>query len=229
MSKNLKPQIHIYFPEASNRGRKIDLCEHFYIKYSFQRKITKAKIVPYAEDNEEDFEKAIKAKSKKNSIFKNDLFFIVLDTDIKPNRENVGVVITQISALNRKYRDAKIILSGRSFEVWLCMYGRQQYNTPFSDQDKLNSDVLGINRYEKKEIWYRQNADRLYDDYLTAKDASILSKQNVYQSTPMPPPSGYDLVRENPDFSNHSVVSYLVNATPFTYFEQLIAVLTSYE
>lgn len=228
MSKNLKPQIHIFFPEASCRGNKIDLCEHFYIKHSFLRKVTKAVIKFYAEDHEKDFERAIIEKNKKNSNTKNDLFFIVLDTDISANRANINSVINHISALNRKYNnDAEIILSGRSFEVWLCMYNRTQYTTPFTNQSKLNSDVFSS--YEKKERWYQSNRDRLYNDYDDAKRASILSKQNVYPTTLNPAPSGYNLVHNNPDFSIPAIVRYLVTTTPFTYFEHLIDTLKLYE
>lgn len=228
MSRPLKPQIHIFFPEASHRGNKIDLCEYFFIKHSFQRKVTKAKIVPYAEDFEKDFNNAIKEKNKKKSLTSHDLFFIVLDTDINANRANKATIASQISLLNKKYgEDAKIILSGRSFEVWLCMYGRQQYTTPYTSQTNLNNDVISL--YEKKESWYLENATRLYDQYPNAKEASILSKQNVYNSTPNQPPTGNDLVNEIPDFSNFAVIDYLVSTTPFTYIEHLIDNIKEYE
>lgn len=228
MSRPIKPQIHIFFPEASHRGNRIDLCEHFFIKHSFQRKVTNVKIIHYAEEFEKKFILAIKNKNKNNSISSQDSFFIVMDTDIKPNRENVHSVISQIQSYAKTYgNNAQIILSGRSFEVWLCMYDRQQYTAPFTNQSRLNSDVKSS--YEKKEIWYIKNATRLYDDYLQAKDASILSKRNVYNTTPTPTPSKYDLVNAIPDFSDHSVVSYLVNTTPFTYFEHLIDSIREYE
>ncbi|RDU37288.1 hypothetical protein DRW41_05395 [Neobacillus piezotolerans] len=228
MARTIKPQIHILFPEASHRGNKIDLCEHFFIKHSFQRKVTKAIIISYPEEFEKNFKLALKSKNKKKSINPQDLFFIVLDTDIKPNRENVNTVISQIQSFEKTYgNDIKIILSGRSFEVWLCMYGRQQYTTPFTDQSRLNSDVK--TSYEKKEKWFIENATRLYEDYPQAKIASILSKQNVFNNTSGPPPSGYDLVNAIPNFSNAVVINYLVNTTPFTYFEHLIGTLLDYE
>lgn len=227
MNRNIKPQIHIYFPEASHRGNKIDLCEYFFIKHSFQRKITQAKIVPHAEEFEKDFNVAIRNSNKKNSVTVNDLFFIVLDTDIHANRTNLGTVITQIQSLNQKYSNAKIILSGRSFEVWLCMYGRQQYTTPYTNQSNLNSDVN--HTYEKKEKWYLENATRLYDEYPNAKQSSVLSKQNVYNTTPSSPPNGHDLVNDIPDFSISAVVTFLASTTPFTYIEHLIDTIKQYE
>jgi hypothetical protein len=228
MSRRIKPQIHIFFPEASHRGNKIDLCEFFFIRHSFQRKVRLAKIVSYAEDFEKDFKIAIKEKNKKNSLNSHDLFFIVLDTDINANRANVGTVISQLQTLNQKYgNDAKIILSGRSFEVWLCMYGRQQYTKPFTSQSDLNNDVKYM--YEKKEKWYIDNAVRLYDQFQNAKAASILSKQNVYQTTHNPPPHGFNLVNNLPDFSNQVVLNYLVGTTPFTYIEHLIDTIKQYE
>lgn len=230
MSRKLKPHIHIFFPEASHRGNKIDLCEHFFIKHSFQRKVTQAKIVSYAEDFEKDFNMEIKSKKKRYSPNPSDLFFIVLDTDITANRTNIDNVISQIQSLNNKYGDdAHIILSGRSFEVWLCMYNRQEYTTPYNSQDELNRDVISSTKYVKKESWYINNADRLYDQYPNAKTASILSKKNVFKTTPTQPPDGIDLVYKIPNLSNIAVIHYLVNTTPFTYIEHLIGTIKQYE
>jgi len=227
MVRPLVPKIHIFFPEASNRGKKIDLCEHFFITHSFSRKI-KAKIESYAEAFEADFKKAIKEKNKKNSPYAHDLFFVVLDTDINANRANINIVRQQIQTLVTKYAgDADIILSGRSFEVWLCMYGRTQYTKPYIDQDILNSDVYSS--YEKKEKWYLENADRLYKEYPNAKKASILSKSNVFNITELPPPTGFNLIQDLPDLSNSAVLNYLVQTTPFTYFEHLIECLNQYK
>lgn len=152
----------------------------------------------------------------------------MLDTDIKANRGNASIVISQIHALNQYYgRDATIILSSRSFEVWLCMYGRQLYTKPYTSQSELNSDVIAS--YEKKEQWYIDNATRLYDEYPSAIQASRVSKQQVYATTPDPPPDGVDLIDSIPDFSNQAITNYLVKTTPFTYIEHLINVLTQYE
>jgi hypothetical protein len=226
--RNLKPQIHIFFPEASNRGNRIDLCEYFYIKHSYQRRVNNAKIVPYAESFEKDFNQALRNALRRRSTTSHDLFFIVLDTDISANRANASTIISQIHRLSQKYNNkAKIILSGRSFEVWLCMYGRQQFTTPYTTQSNLNSDVDPA--YEKKEPWYLQNAERLYIEYPNARNASILSKQNVFVTTSHPPPIGHDLINDLPDFSNIAVVTYLVNTTPFTYIEHLIDTLRQYE
>jgi hypothetical protein len=171
---------------------------------------------------------AIKNTIKKNSQNPNDLFFIVLDTDINASSSNLVTVTSRIQSLNKKYgKNATIILSGRSFEVWLCMYGRQQYTTPYTSQHNLNTDVDPL--YEKKEKWYSDNATRLYEEYSDAKATSILSKQNVYTTTPNPPPSGFDLVLDIPDFSNIAILTYLVSTTPFTYFEHLIDTIKRYE
>lgn len=227
MARPLVPKIHIFFPEASNRGKRIDLCEHFFITHSFSRKI-KADVKPYAEAFEADFKKAIKEKKKKNSPYAHDLFFVVQDTDINANRANINIVRQQIQLLVTKYAgDADIILSGRSFEVWLCMYGRTQYTKPYIDQNLLNSDVY--NSYEKKEKWYIANADRLYQEYPNAKNASILSKGYVFNNTVLPPPIGFDLIQNSPDLSNSAVLNYLVEAAPFTYFEHLIECLIQYK
>ena len=228
MSRPIKPQIHIFFPEASHRGKKVELCESFYIIHSFQRKVTQAKIAHYAEEFENEFNMAIKNTIKKNSQYPNDLFFIVLDTDINASSSNLDTVISRIQSLNKKYgKNAAIILSGRSFEVWLCMYDRQQYTTPYTSQHNLYTDVDPL--YEKKEKWYSENASRLYEKYSDAKAASILSKQNVYTNTPNPPPSGFNLVINCPDFSNNAILTYLVGTTPFTYFEHLIDTIKEYE
>lgn len=227
MTRPLKPKIHIFFPEASNRGKKIDLCEHFFITHSFSRKI-KAEVKSYAEAFEKDFVIAIKEKKKKKSPYANDIFFVVLDTDINANRANTNIVTRQIQSLVTKYAgDADIILSGRSFEVWLCMYGRTQYTKPYITQQVLNSDVGSS--YEKKETWYISNADRLYNGYPGAKDASILSKVSVFNTTQSQPPIGFNLVQDLPDLSNQAVLNYLVQAAPFTYFDHLIESLIRHE
>lgn len=66
MTRDIKRQIHIYFPEASHRGNKVDLCECFFIKHSFQRKVRKAVIRYYANEFEGNFKDAISIKNKKN-------------------------------------------------------------------------------------------------------------------------------------------------------------------
>lgn len=226
--KPIKPIIHFYFPEASSRGSKIDICEHFFIKHSFHRNVTKAGIEYYAKDHQTDFDKAFKNSLKKKSDNPNDMFYIILDTDISPNRDNIDDVIKQIVTLNRTYKDkANIILSSRSFEVWLCMYGRESYTAPYVSQKKLNESVE--NEYEKTDAWYLKNSNWLYQDSQKAMDASKLSKKIVFKGTDQNPPEGHDLVNNKPDFSDGAVVSYLAKTAPYTYFELVIDILKKYE
>lgn len=176
MVRKMKINIHIYFPEASHRGNNVDICECFYLKHAYQRKLKRAQLRYYAEAHEKKFEKAIKDKEKRKNNAENDQFFIVLDTDIHANKANVHEVKRQFSELAKTYKDkVKIIVSSRSFEVWLCMFDRAIYTKPFESQNQLNKEVFG--NYVKKEEWYKENSEKLYSQFQSAKEASVRSKK----------------------------------------------------
>ena len=94
----MKPIIHIYIPEALDHSN----CEIWYFKHLFQRRLTKATLKYYAYPNRNEFEKAFNQKKKqskrrldgkKGDIFAaDDLFFIVTDTDLKPDFSNLDEV-----------------------------------------------------------------------------------------------------------------------------------------
>jgi len=227
MKKPLKPKIHIYFSEASHRGNKVLISEYFYIQHSFQRLVTKAMIVPYANEHKIEFDKQLRNKFKKNSTNSKDLFYIVLDTDFYTSGKTNHIIIKQINELYNEYKhNVKYILSSRSFEVWLCMYNQSLYTKQFTTKADLNTDV--DSSYDKSEKWYISNKKKLFDGYLEAKVSSIRSKQSVFNSSSPPPPTSNDIVDLLPDLSNQGLVSYLVNTNPFTYFEHLIEDLLAY-
>lgn len=208
--KTPKSTIHIYFPEASCRGTKINLSEDFYLKHSFQRKAKKV-LKTYGQEHEKDFNK----KYKKNEH--NDQFFIVCDTDISPSRNNIDIVKRDLNSYQQKYSRAKLIISARSFETWLCMYNNQIYTKPFTTQSELTDDMQ-MTGYEKKEKWFKDNATFLYDNYEDAKSTSKRSRRNVFES------HGLTILNlsDHPGIFNSHLIHQLVTLTPFTFFDILI-------
>ncbi|MFD1887235.1 RloB domain-containing protein [Paenibacillus wenxiniae] len=162
MNMSLRRTIHILYEEASMKSKTINSSEHFYVEHSFRRKASRnTNIISYGKDKEKDFTRELRASmKKKNNI---DSFYIVLDTDFDVARTNISQIEAKLAKLNKQYPSAKIILSSRSFECWLCMYKRDLYAKPFTSQEDLNRDVKinnhTISDYEKTRTWYQKNAD----------------------------------------------------------------------
>ncbi|WP_214761390.1 RloB domain-containing protein [Exiguobacterium sp. s146] len=208
-----KSTVHVYFPEASCKGTKINLSEDFYLKHSFQRNAKKV-LKTYGFEHQKDFLK----KYKKNEH--NDQFFIVCDTDISPSRNNIDIVKRDLNSYQAKYPRAKLILSARSFETWLCMYNNKIYTKPFTTQGVLTDDMQ-MNGYEKKEDWFKKNAKYLYDNYEDAISTSKRSKKNVFESHGLTTLN----LNDHPGTLNSNIIHQLVTLTPFTYFDILIGEL----
>lgn len=210
MSRPIKKSVHIFFPEADCRGDKIKLSEDFYLKYSFRRNIPVI-LKTYGYDHEKNFNSAY----QKNEY--NDQCFIVMDTDITATRDNINAVKKNIGDYQKKYPRAKMILSSRSFETWLCMYNHDTYTKPFTDKSQLLKDTK-FSGYDKQEVWFREHATELFENYQNAKQASIKSRKLVFSSNNL---EGLNL-ESHPGKFDDRLLHIIVPVTPYTFFDILI-------
>lgn len=210
MSRPIKKSVHIFFPEADCRGDKIKLSEDFYLKYSFRRNIPVI-LKTYGYDHEKNFNSAY----QKNEY--DDQYFVVMDTDISSTRDNISAVKKNIGDYQKKYPRARLILSSRSFETWLCMYNHDIYTKPFSDKYQLLRDTK-FSDYDKQEVWFREHAEELFDNYQSAKRASIKSRALVFKSSNL---DGLNL-ESHPGSFDDRLLHLIVPVTPYTFFDVLI-------
>lgn len=218
MKKNLKQLVHILFPEASKKGEKIQLTEKWFIQHTYQRKLQNISFKYYAESDENKFYKATKDSTKKKI---NDVFFIILDTDQKESRDNLDLIEQEIRKYSKKYQDkADIILSNRSFEVWLCMY-KGLYTTPFTSQQQLETDVSSD--YQKKESWYRSNGQKLYSDTEVAIKNSKISRRSSFNAASSSNNNSDVMVENIPaDLTSYDIRWLVREVVTYTYFDIFI-------
>lgn len=233
MKTQTKPIIHIYIPEALDHSN----CEIWYFKHLFQRRLTKATLKYYAYPNRNEFEKAFNQKKKqskrrldgkKGDIFAaDDLFFIVTDTDLKPDFSNLDEVRAD---LRRHYNwfngGVPIIFSSRSFEAWLCMHN-EIYNKPFSGQHTLEHDV-GYD-YEKTEKWYKKHAERLYNTIDNACANCRISRSSAIDSEPSEHRNRESFKITVPALADEYTINWFLKISTISYMDELIDVLRDYE
>ncbi|MGM0197535.1 RloB domain-containing protein [Enterococcus sp. DIV1314a] len=218
MKKNLKQIVHILFPEASKKGEQIQLTEKWFFQHTYQRKLKNINFKYYAEPDEKNFYKAVNDSSKKKL---HDVFFIILDTDQKESRDNLEIVEKEISKYSKKYKDrAEIILSNRSFEVWLCMF-KGAYTAPFSSQQQLEADVSSD--YQKKEAWYKSNGQKWYSDTELAIKNSKISRRSSFKAASKSNEYSNDMLEYIPlDFTSYNIKWLVRDVVTYTYFDILI-------
>lgn len=214
MAREVKKLIHLYIPEDSG-SNKPNTCEAGYFQHVFQRRLKNHLLKFYTRTQTEHFKKASQSKE-----FKGDLFFILTDLDFKEDRSNIADVVREIRCLSHDYRDkATMIVSGRSWEVWVCMHN-SAYTKPFSTQKELNKDVK--KDYVKKNQWYKKEAENLY---LTVDDACLNAKtaRNNRISGCSNQPDSKNYVNLLPDFGSEALVQWFIKEVEtFTYVDFLV-------
>ena len=165
---------------------------------------------------------------KKGDIFAaDDLFFIVTDTDLKPDFSNLDEVRAD---LRRHYNwfngGVPIIFSSRSFEAWLCMHN-EIYNKPFSGQHTLEHDV-GYD-YEKTEKWYKKHAERLYNTIDNACANCRISRSSAIDSEPSEHRNRESFKITVPALADEYTINWFLKISTISYMDKLIDVLRDYE
>ncbi|MDS3864711.1 MULTISPECIES: hypothetical protein [Staphylococcus] len=230
MSKGKKrfinPVMHFYFPEADQQGNKVKIDERFYIDYVLRSLIISKgySLIHYGKVTKKDFMKQI--KSSKNE---DDLFYIVFDSDFN-SPSNYQQAAQEIRENTREYirlarsknKNIKILLSGRAFETFLCMYKRKNgYTSPYFDMKQLKGDVLiskPDENYTKSEDWYIDYADRMHIDNIS-KMISKIKKSRLQVFTDNSSPINN---HNNPNYFRDIEVNFLAKTAPYTYFDLLL-------
>ncbi|KMT61609.1 RloB domain-containing protein [Paenilisteria newyorkensis] len=210
MSREIRKIVHLFIPEDSG-GIKPNSCEAHYFKLLFQRRLKNYQLKIYTHAQETKFKKALKF-----SAHPDDKFFIVTDLDFTEDRSNLRYVKKKIRNLAELGENAKLFVSGRSFEVWLCMY-HGVYTKSFISQAALNKTVA--RDYTKKERWYVKERGRLYNN-LRSASANAKKSRRIILSGSTRDKKRY--VTELPDFNDEELLDYFITRETFTYVDLLV-------
>ena len=168
-------------------------------------------------------------KNKEKEFFKemnqnNDTEFsaIILDFDFQVGGGDIHQQMEKIRKLANKIREknAKIYLSSRAWEVWMCMHDGI-YTKPFVSQNVLNNDVA--NDYEKTKEWYSKNETNLKSTLNDAVNNAKQSRKCTMRNSCIP-----ELATQLPDYTDPSVLKELAKIETFTYIDLLIDYLKQY-
>ncbi|MGX7245122.1 hypothetical protein ACWOC1_09730 [Enterococcus quebecensis] len=214
MAREIKKLVHLYIPEDSG-GNKPNTCEAGYFQHLFQRRLKNHQLKFYTEPQTNSFKKALKSNE-----FKEDLFFVLTDLDYKEDRSNISDVVRDIRSLSNEYREkATIVVSGRSWEVWVCMH-KCAYTKPFSTQKALNKDVQ--EDYVKKHQWYKKESINLYSTLDNACANARIARGNRISGC-IKQPDSKNYVTELPDFGNEALTQWFIKEVEtFTYVDFLV-------
>ncbi len=214
--RQIKKSINIFLPEDSG-GSKCNSTEYHYLSRIYARNMRQEYMIKFfPRDKWNQFLKEMVQTNK------TEFSAIILDFDFQVGGGDIQRQVEKIQRLARSIngKNAKIYLSSRAWEVWMCMHNCP-YTKPFVSQDVLNKDVASD--YEKNQEWYRKNEEDLKSTLNDAVNNARLSRGITMSNSPI-----QNLVTQLPNYEDSFVLNELANIGTFTYIDFLIEDLNNY-